>query len=137
VRFLVANPSTYVYFNRERPVTVPAADLNNWRYGFDGPPPYVDSAPERGLRRYLARDVAIVLGAHDSDGAALLLEVSPQAMAQGANRLERGINYDAHVRGAARAAGLPVRHRLIELDGVGHAARDVLTAAPALDFMFG
>lgn len=138
VRFIIANPSTYLYFGPDRPVTVPDDGyVNRWRYGFDAPPPYVADGPEQGLRRYLARDVTIVLGAQDSDGAAQLLEVSPPAMAQGANRLERGINYDAHVRGLARAAGLTAGHRLIQLDGVGHAARDVLTAAATRALMFG
>ena len=98
VRFVVANPSTYLYFGRERPVPVPdAAHVNDWRYGFDRAPGYVDATPEnpgRSLERYLGRDVTIVLGELDNDGASLLLEVSPAAMAQGANRLDRGLRYD-------------------------------------------
>jgi hypothetical protein len=138
VRFIIANPSTYLYFAPERPVAVPDDGyVNRWRYGFGAPPPYVQGGPDQSLRRYLSRDVAIVLGRQDSDGAALLLEVSPPAMAQGANRFERGVNYDAHVRGLARAAGLTAGHRLIQLDGVGHSARDVLTAAPTRELMFG
>ena len=137
VRFIIANPSTYLYFGPDRPVAVPDDGyVNRWRYGFDTPPPYVAGGPQHGLRRYLARDVTIVLGRQDSDGAALLLEISPPAMAQGANRFERGINYDAHVRRLARAAGLAAGHRLIQLDGVGHAAREVLTAAPTRELMF-
>ena len=105
VRFVVANPSTYLYFGRERPVTVPDdAGINDWRYGFDHAPAYVTAAaesPRRSLERYLARDVAIVLGDLDNDGASLLLEVSPAAMAQGANRLDRGLRYGQHVRGLA------------------------------------
>ncbi len=46
----------------------------------------------------LARDVTIVLGALDTDRASLLLEVSPAAMAQGANRFDRDLHYDQHVR---------------------------------------
>ncbi len=138
VRFVVANPSTYLYFDQERPVAVPdRARVNRWRYGFDDAPPYVDSSPLESLERYLARDVMIVLGAQDNDGAALLLEVSPPAMAQGANRLERGIYYDAHIRRLARAAGLTAGHQLIQLAGVGHSARDVLAAPHTRKFMFG
>jgi hypothetical protein len=129
VRFVIANPSTYLYFDRERPVPVPdQVGVNQWRYGFDTPPPYVEGTAQESLRRYLARDVTIVLGAEDSNRAALLLEVSAAAMAQGANRLERGINYDGYVRRRAAEAGLTTRHRLIQLAGVGHAACDVLAA---------
>jgi hypothetical protein len=141
IRFVVANPSTYLYFSRERPVAVPdGARVNDWRYGFDRAPGYVDAAPDnprRSLERYLARDVTIVLGELDDDGASLLLEVSPAAMAQGANRLDRGLRYHQHVRGRARAAGLPFRHRLVRLAGVGHTAADVLAAAQTREIVFG
>ena len=137
VRFVVANPSTYLYFGRERPVPVPdAAHVNDWRYGFDRAPGYVDANPGPSLERYLGRDVTIVLGDLDNDGASLLLEVSPAAMAQGANRLDRGLRYDQHVRGLARAAGLPFRHRLIRLAAVGHTAADVLAAERTREIVF-
>jgi pimeloyl-ACP methyl ester carboxylesterase len=137
VRFVVANPSTYLYFSRERPVPVPdAAHVNDWRYGFDRAPGYVDANPGRSLARYLSRDVTIVLGELDNDGASLLLEVSPAAIAQGANRLDRGLRYEQHVRGLARAAGLPFRHRLIRLAGVGHTAADVLAAERTREIVF-
>jgi hypothetical protein len=141
VRFVVANPSTYLYFGRERPVAVPdGARVNDWRYGFDHAPGYVGADPEnprRSLERYLGRDVTIVLGELDKDGASLLLEVSPAAMAQGANRLDRGLHYDQHVRELARAAGLPFRHRLVRLAGVGHTAADVLAAPQTREIVFG
>jgi len=138
VRFVVANPSTYLYFDRARPAAVPGgAPVNQWRYGFDNAPAYVGVTARQSLERYLSRDVTIVLGSEDRDGAALLLEVSAAAMAQGANRLERGINYDRHVRGLARAAGLTAGHRLIQLPGVGHASADVLAAPQTREIMFG
>ena len=77
-----------------------------------------------------------MLGELDHDEASLLLEVSPAAMAQGANRLDRGLRYDEHVRGLARAAGLPCRHRLIRLAGVGHTAADVLAAERTREIVF-
>lgn len=138
VRFIIANPSTYLYFDRERPVAVPTAKgINRWRYGFDGRPGYVDSGPEQSLARYLARDVIIALGSEDGDGAGLLLEVSPAAMAQGANRLQRGLNYDRHIRRLAHAAGLTINQRVIQLAGVGHAAHEVLAAPQIRELVFG
>jgi hypothetical protein len=141
VRFVVANPSSYLYFSAERPVAPPGAPppgtpaVNRWRYGFDDPPGYVDGNPREYLERYLRRDVTILLGEQDHDPAALLLEVNPPAMAQGANRLERGVHYHEHVRTLAAEAGLPARHRLIRLPGVGHDAADVLAAAQARDIL--
>jgi hypothetical protein len=62
------------------------------------------------------------------------LEISGE---DGANRLDRGLRYHQHVRGLARAAGLPARHRLIKLTEVGHAAGDVLAAAQIREVIFG
>ena len=42
-----------------------AAHVNDWRYGFDHAPAYVDVNPGRSLERYLGRDVTIVLGELD------------------------------------------------------------------------
>ncbi len=127
VRFVISNPSTYLYFTGDY----------RWRYGFDGAPAYVEGDARENLRRYLARDVTIVLGREDRDGAALLLETGAAAMAQGANRYERGIRYHAYVSELARGDGLESRHRLIRLDGVGHAAADVMAAEPVRDILFG
>ena len=138
VRFIIANPSTYLYFDKHRPVTVPdVTGINRWRYGFEAAPAYVDSTPQQSLRRYLTRDVTIVLGSEDRDDAALLLEVSAAAMAQGANRLERGKNYGEYIDRLAQATGMSASHQVIELGGVGHAANDVLAAPETRKIMFG
>lgn len=100
-------------------------------------PGYVTGGARENLRHYLERDVTIVLGRQDSDGASLLLETHGEAMAQGANRHERGVRYYAYVSGFARHEGIELRHRLIELDGVGHAAADVMAAGPVRDILFG
>ncbi len=137
VRFIIANPSTYLYFDKHRPVEVPdTTGANCWRYGFDEAPPYVNCTAEESLERYLARDVTIVLGSEDRDSSALLLEISAAAMAQGANRLERGIYYHQHIRGLARTARLEVRHRVIKLAGVGHAGSEVFAARQTREIMF-
>jgi hypothetical protein len=138
VRFIIANPSTYLYFDHARPVKVPdGTGINRWRYGFDEAPAYVKDTPEQSLRRYLERDVTIVLGAEDRQADALLLEVGAAAMAQGANRFERGINYDQYVRQRALEVGLAVNHQVIKLAGVGHAAGEVLVAEQTREIMFG
>lgn len=135
--FIIANPSSYLYFSRKRPMAVAATTaVNRWRYGFDDSPGYVDKSPRQYLEQYLRRDVSIVLGTEDRDPAALLLEVSPAAMAQGANRLDRGGYYYDHVQEMAREAGLPSRHQLARLPGVGHDARDVMTSPQTINLMF-
>lgn len=77
--------------------------------------------PGRSPRRELPELVRIRRG---RGGGRLrrVLEVSPAAMAQGSNRLERGIRYHEHVEEMARRTGKTVSHRLITLAGVGHDA---------------
>jgi hypothetical protein len=138
VRFVISNPSTYLYFDQERPVAMPGGvGINRWRYGFEAKPPYVNDTARQSLERYLARDVTIVLGSQDRDDAAVLLETSAAAMAQGANRHDRGINYHDYIQRQARAAGLPTSHKVVELAGIGHAAADVLAAPQTRKIMFG
>ena len=78
-----------------------------------------------------------MLGSQDRDDAAVLLETSAAAMAQGANRHDRGIKYHKYIQRQARAAGLATRHKLVELAGIGHAAEDVLAAPQTRKIMFG
>jgi hypothetical protein len=138
VRFVISNPSTYLYFDQERPVAVPGGvGINRWRYGFEAKPPYVNDTARESLERYLARDVTIVLGSQDRDDASVLLETSAAAMAQGANRRDRGLKYHDYIQRQARAAGLATRHKLVELAGIGHAAEDVLAAPQTRKIMFG
>ena len=137
VRFLISNPSAYVYFSADRPVSVSAeAEVNRWRYGFDDPVPYVDGTAQDYLKQYLGRDVTLVLGEEDRNPADLLLGVSPPQMAQGATRFDRGINYHNHVVEMAGNAGIVAANRLITLPGIGHDAGDILAAKPTRDVLF-
>ena len=125
IRFIVANPSTYLYFDSLRP----GADgrfsehkdpsINRWRYGFGGSlPVYVDKTPAEYFQEYIQRDVTYLLGEEDSDHDAVLLEVHPAARAQGRERRERGERYHAYLQ---YKAGHAV-HKLIRIAGVGHDA---------------
>lgn len=137
VRFIIANPSTYLYFDATRPVPVRGKGINRWRYGFEGAPRYVSDTPKQSLARYVRRDVSILLGAEDQDESALLLERNPAARAQGRNRFERGHRYHEHVERLARSVGLKHKHKLAELPGVGHDAALVLAAEQTRNIMFG
>jgi pimeloyl-ACP methyl ester carboxylesterase len=69
VRFVVANPSSYLYFDGERPhgdgfapydaAACPSYD--HWKYGPDGPPPYVSGSITDLEGRYVARNVTYLL----------------------------------------------------------------------------
>lgn len=127
VRFVVANPSTYLYFDRNRhkgTSFVPHEDIevDQWRYGFGGGvPEYVDSSGRSAadhFERYIARDVVYLLGEEDADPGAALLEVHPAAEAQGRTRRERGEIYHRYLRHKAQRDV----HKLVHVPGVGHDA---------------
>ncbi|GAB2829012.1 hypothetical protein GCM10022221_29340 [Actinocorallia aurea] len=140
VRFVVANPSTFLYFDDFRPAPgggfarrADGAAVGRWRYGFTDPPAYVRKDHEDAyFEQYISRDVTYLLGKQDTSPDASLLEVHPAAAAQGADRRERGRNYSAYL---AWKAGHPV-HRLVEVDHVGHDAADLFTSDRGIGVLF-
>lgn len=128
VRYVIANPSSYVYFVPERPnsdgVMVPFAgagscpQFNQWRYGFAGNlPPYVQQTPTQLEQAYLARDVVHLLGAEDTDPNHRVLDNSCSGKAEGPHRYFRGHAYVSSMRTRHGAA---YRHRIFDVPGVGH-----------------
>jgi pimeloyl-ACP methyl ester carboxylesterase len=99
VHLVVANPSSYFYFNDWRPVPQNAcADFNQWRYGLAGAPPYVRGSPASLERRYALRRVTYLLGTADTNPKEDDLDRSCGGEAQGAYRFERGRFYIGYIR---------------------------------------
>lgn len=134
IRYVVANPSSYLYFSGERPgangvFAVPAApacaNYNRWKYGWDNAPAYVKPGSQAELeKRYAARDVFYLLGGADNDPNHAALDKSCAGELEGPQRLQRGLNYAAYLR--ARHPGL--RHNVWEVEGVGHNGEAMLTS---------
>jgi len=108
-RIVIANPSTYV---------VPTLRVGA-PFGLGGV--YDDTTAQAELRRYLAQPVTIFLGGDDIGDQDL--SETPPAMAQGATRLERGLNIYHQASSLAAAQHWAFNWRLVELPGVGHSAR--------------
>ena len=126
VRYVVANPSSYVYFSPERPTGDGFAALNaaacpaydQWKYGMKGLPPYLaDQDPAALEAAYAARDVIYLLGAADDNPNHPALDKTCMAEAEGPNRYARGLTYFRYLQ-LRRPAGLS--HRLLKAPGVGH-----------------
>jgi len=119
-RIVIANPSTHVMPNLQ--VRAP--------YGMGGV--FQGNAAQSALRRYLEAPVTIYLGEEDEDPEDSTLAKSRNAMAQGRNRHERGLN--AFKQGVATAIANNWRFnwRLVELPGVGHSARGMFEADEAI-----
>jgi hypothetical protein len=124
VRYVVANPSSYVYFDPVRPVAVShCREVDHWRYGINDPVAYAQGGDMKVMEsRYLTRRVIYLLGGNDIDPNHSALDKSCMAAAQGSNRLERGTHYFAHLLKRAKLQGIALRHTRVEVPGVAHDA---------------
>ena len=144
LRYVVANPASYLYFSPERPVvdayggvdfSVPArecsGDNNRWKYGVNDPPPYAATADFSRLEaRYVHRNVVYLLGSDDIDPNESSLDTSCAGEDEGPNRLFRGKAYFRY---------LELRHPELDTEAasqqlwivpsVGNEASKILTSA--------
>ncbi|MEZ2295700.1 hypothetical protein [Variovorax sp. RCC_210] len=105
VRYVVADPGTWLYFDAWRPQ--PAADgacpgVNRWKYGTDGLPASLGRTAAQARHRYAAADISYLEGALDSSDAKGtyygILDKSCAALAQGPYRMQRGLAYAQYDR---------------------------------------
>jgi poly(3-hydroxybutyrate) depolymerase len=115
-RYVIANPSTWVLPSVD--ATVP--------YGLGGSP-----NADLALRAYLAQPVTVLLGTDDTGTHNLASE--PEAVAQGANRLDRGRQTFAMAKAVAESLGCPCRWNLVEVPGVGHDSAGVFASNQAYE----
>jgi len=140
VRYVVANPSSYLYFGNARPKPLapddkPCHAVDHWPYGFEGRlPAYVQVTPAQAEATYVAQDLVYLLGTDDVDPRHPELDKSCAAETQGATRLERGRAYFAALR--ASEGGL-ASQRIVEVPGVGHHGRAMFTSAAGVAVLFG
>jgi len=136
MRYVVANPSSYVYFSADRPqpdgsfAPFPAAlcpGFDDWKYGMNGLPAYAGSAAAAALEAaFVRRRVIYLWGGDDTDRDQPALDKSCAAAAQGPHRLARGQAYFAYLR--ARHPDLV--HTAAVVPGVGHDG-DAMFSSPA------
>lgn len=134
VRYVVANPSSYVYFNRERPVAHEGCPkFDDWKYGFENVPPYVNGSPQAYESRYVERNVTYLLGQLDIDPHHPVLDRSCPAEAEGAYRLIRGRNY---VRYLKKRHPRGTKQTEAEVPGVDHDGNAMFTSACGVAVIF-
>jgi len=125
--YLIANPSSYLYFTPERPAGTGFAnyadplcpDYDQYRYGMQNMIPYAGNSNGQDLfQRYRQRQVTYLAGTADNDPAHRVLDKSCAAEAEGPTRLARARaywRYETYLAGQAVA-----RHSRYEVIGVGH-----------------
>jgi len=137
VRYVVANPSSYVYFDATRPKPVEkCAEFDHWRYGLIDPVPYVRGDNKSMEQRYLTRRVIYLSGGNDVDPDHAALDTTCMAETQGANRRERSRNYFAHVQKRAKLQNLTLRHTRVEVPGVAHDANRMFNSVCGMAALF-
>jgi hypothetical protein len=151
LRYVIVNPSSYLYFSSERPAldstgdfnfAVPprecSGDNNHWRYGIDDPPPYAANADFAALeQRYVHRDVVYLLGTEAIDPNEPSTDTSCAGEDEGPNRFFRGKAYFRylelrHPELATEAAS----QQLWIVPGVGIDARKMLTSECGIAALF-
>ncbi|MBR0793991.1 alpha/beta hydrolase [Bradyrhizobium jicamae] len=137
VRYVVANPSSYAYFSKDRPepaIAASCAGYNNWKFGMDERPTYLaEPAPAALEQAYVARRVIYLLGTLDTDPNHPALDKSCMAEAEGPYRYARGHAYVATMK--SRDDGTP-NHSQWDVPGVGHEGGKMLTSPCGLTAVF-
>jgi len=89
--------------------------------------PIADDAMRGNLAR---RDVVYLLGGYDTTPR-FGFDSTCGAMAQGPNRLQRGVDYFAYI-----TAKFGAKHRLVQVPNCGHNGRCMLVANEAREVLF-
>ena len=128
-RYVIVNPSSYLWFTPERPAPVENCPAyNEWRYGLDGRVGEAGTGNTEEVReRYSGRAVHYLIGTADDDPRSTSLDRSCAAQAQGANREDRARNYHAHLL-ATFGPHIDQTQPLAFVEGVGHDARGMLAS---------
>jgi hypothetical protein len=136
LRFVVANPSSYVYFSAWRPGPVAGCPrFDDWKYGFArGMPPYVRGDARTLERRYWGLDITYLYGTLDTNPNHKVLDRTCMGEAQGPTRYARGHAWFAHLRATA---GARLNQRMFDVEGVGHNGPKMFGSACGLAALFG
>ena len=122
LRYVVANPSSYTYFDERRPVAL--TDI----------PAYAEGQTAALLQeKYLKRNIVYLLGQQDVDPNHPALDKSCEAKAQGPNRLARGRYYFNYLK---RLQPQGLQQQLIEVPGVGHNGDGMFTSPQGQQALF-
>ncbi|CAD6526805.1 hypothetical protein LMG27952_01961 [Paraburkholderia hiiakae] len=143
VRFVVASPSSYAYFDAQRPDANGApsafdasrcADFNRWKYGMEHRPAFIaDRTPAQLEADYVKRRIVYLAGGNDVDPASTSLDKTCAAQAQGAQRVARAQGFYRYLQ-TRHPEGLNQTFHIVP--GVGHDGARMLTSSCALATMF-
>ena len=152
IRYVVANPSSYMYFTDDRPrfdggaIHLEAGDagkcrdFNHWKYGplnIHEDEGYVKKSAAEGWQAledaYAKKDVVYLLGTADIDPHQEDLDVTCQGEMEGPTRFLRGQAYFAWLH---QRHGTEWHQRMWFVPGVAHSAGKMFTSECGVDALF-
>ena len=150
VRYVVANPSSYLYFNPNRlhPATglftplstterQACSGYDTYKYGLNGLNSYASAVGAATLTaQYGQRQVGYLLGTLDTDPADSSLDTSCEAEWQGSQRLVRGLTHQQFLR-LVFGQAVDQTHVLRTVTGIGHDAKGIYTSPEGRAAIFG
>ncbi len=135
LRYVVANPSSYLYLDAWRPAADPGAacpQFNNYKFGLAGMTSYpAETGAEFIKKNYPLRNVTYLLGELDNIDAHSMDKTCP-AMAQGPNRFERGQAFFEHLNKLYQTS-----QKLLTIPGCDHNGECMYRAEKARAVVFG
>jgi hypothetical protein len=139
-RYVVANPSTFLYLGPERPDgqggfgipdEVACPTYNHWHLGLEERNTYMNRLTPEEIREHLVgRDLRILLGTADTGSADL--DMTCGGMLQGEHRYDRGLKIMAYMEAFFPGHG----HREYQVPGVGHSNRQMFTSFSGLQAIY-
>ncbi len=145
-RFIVMNPSTYLYLDDRRPTkkgdiltfsrpdTTGCSDFNVYPKGFEKPNPYAATIGEATIKQqFLTRDIAFILGGSDVDMNDSSLDKTCSGNLQGRFRLERGQFYYEYLQLFSKKGKI---HRVEVVPNVAHSGEKMINNAITQKYLF-
>ena len=139
IRYIVANPSTYLYLGPERlidgtfssPIRSECPEYDYWHYGLKNLNTYMRSISLAQVEQNLLdRDVTILIG--DQDLGSNQLDVSCGANLQGGNRFSRGQNLVSYMDSL-----FPTNNHTEKIvPGISHSGKGMYTSPEGLSVLF-
>jgi hypothetical protein len=146
-RFIIMNPSSYVYLDNRRPVkgarnkflipdTSGCSWYNKYKYGLEELNLYAfETGVEKIRTQFLQREVVYLLGSNDTDTKDPQLDTTCAAQLQGINRLERGRLFFGYLKNYAGKKA-KFNHKIFIVNNVGHNHNKMINSKEAARFLF-
>ncbi len=146
-RFIVMNPSSYLYFDERRPIKVGdkltfskpdsagCGDYNEYPKGFEKLNPYAAKIGAETIKQqFLTRDIVFVLGGSDVDMNDPSMDKTCSGNMQGRFRLERGQFYYEYLQLFSKKGKI---HKVDVVPNVAHSGEKMVASRAATWYMFG